>query len=203
MKKSEQKLIDILSFLKNYINDHDFPPSYREICKGVNLKSSNSVKVYLDILEKRGLIKKQSTKNRCIEIVGKRKSEIIDLPILGNVAAGIPILAEQNVEDVISISSSFFGISKNSDNKLFILIVKGESMIELGINNGDYVVAKSQNTAENGEVVVAMIDGEATVKTYYKEPNFVRLQPANHTYSPIYSNNVQILGKVIGVIRKI
>ncbi len=202
MKKSEQKLLDILSFLDCYINENGFPPSYREICKGVNLKSSNSVKVYLDILEKRGLIKKQSTKNRCIEVVGKHKSETIELPIVGQVAAGQPILAEQNIEDFVSISSSFFGVRNNEQHNLFILKVKGESMIELGINNGDYVVASSQNTAENGEIIVAMIDGEATVKTFYKEPNFVRLQPANHMYSPIYTNDVQILGKVVGIIRK-
>ncbi len=201
MKKSEKKLLDILAFLDEFINSHGYSPSYREIAKGVGLKSTNSIKEYLDILEKRDLIKKQKTINRCIEVVGKQKSETIELPIIGQVAAGQPILAEQNIEEFLSISSSFFGVSSSSHN-LFILKVKGDSMIELGINNGDYVVAKSQNVAENGEVVVAMIDGNATVKTFYKEPTFVRLQPANQAYSPIYSDKVQILGKVVGVIRK-
>ena len=156
MKKSEQKLSDILSFLDSYINDNGFPPSYREIANGVKLKSINSVKDYLDRLENMGLIKKQSTKNRCIEIV-KNKKEIIDMPIVGQVAAGQPILAEQNIEDFVSVSSSFFNI--NNVKNTFMLKVKGDSMIELGINSGDYVIVNSQNTASNGEIVVAMIDG--------------------------------------------
>ena len=202
MKKSEEKLINILAYIDDYINNNGFPPSYREIAKGVGLKSINSIKKYLDTLEKRGLIKKQATKNRCIEVVSRQKNETIDLPIIGQVAAGQPILAEQNIEDFISISSSFFGVQDNLQNKLFILKVRGLSMIELGINDGDYVVARTQNVAENGEVVVAMIDGNATVKTYFKEPEYIRLQPANEAYSPIYTNDVQILGKVVGVIRR-
>lgn len=195
MKKSEQKLSDILSFLDSYINDNGFPPSYREIANGVKLKSINSVKDYLDRLENMGLIKKQSTKNRCIEIV-KNKKEIIDMPIVGQVAAGQPILAEQNIEDFVSVSSSFFNI--NNVKNTFMLKVKGDSMIELGINSGDYVIVNSQNTASNGEIVVAMIDGNATVKTFYKENNTIRLQPANSLYSPIYCAEAQILGKVVG-----
>ena len=202
MKKSEQKLLDILSYLDFYINKNGFSPSYREISEGVNLKSTNSIKKYLDILENRNLIRRQATKNRTIEIIGKTKQDTIELPIIGQVAAGAPILAEQNIEEFVSISSSFFGVSKNSSHKLFILKVRGESMVEIGINDGDYVVASSQNTAENGEVIVAMIDGNATVKTFYKEPKFVRLQPENKSYSPIYSNDVNIVGKVVGVIRR-
>ena len=202
MKKSEEELLNILAYIDDYINNNGFPPSYREIAKGVGLKSINSIKKYLDTLEKRGLIKKQATKNRCIEVVSRQKNETIDLPIIGQVAAGQPILAEQNIEDFISISSSFFGVQDNLQNKLFILKVRGLSMIELGINDGDYVVARTQNVAENGEVVVAMIDGNATVKTYFKEPEYIRLQPANEAYSPIYTNDVQILGKVVGVIRR-
>lgn len=200
MKKAEQKMSEILAFLKEYTFDNGFSPSYREISKAVNLKSINSVKQYLDILEERHLIKRQTNKNRTIEIVGKNKDEIIDLPIVGQVAAGTPILAEQNIEDSVSISSSFFGIRDNEN--LFILKVKGESMIEAGINSGDYVVAYSQNYAENGQMIVAMIDNEATVKYFYKEQNMIRLQPANAVYSPIYSDQVQVLGKVVGVIRK-
>ncbi len=203
MKKSEQKLMEVLSFLNSYINDKGFCPSYREIASGVNLKSTNSVKAYLDILEERNFIKRQPTKNRTIEIIGKQKDETIELPIVGQVAAGAPILAEQNIEDTITISSSFFGLSPNSNHKLFVLKVKGDSMIEMGINNGDFVVASTQNTAQNGDVVVAMIDGNATVKTFYREPKFIRLQPANNAYKPIYSNDLQILGKVVGVMRRL
>ena len=202
MKKSEQKLIDILSFLEKYISSNGFSPSYREISEGVNLKSTNSVKEYLDILEQRNLIKRQPTKNRTIEITGRPKTEVVNLPIIGQVAAGQPILAEQNIEDFVSISSSFFGAC-DSNNKLFLLKVKGDSMIEAGINDGDFVVSRSQNVANNGEIVVAMIDGNATVKTFYKEPSRVRLQPENSNYSPIYSTEVQLLGKVVGVIRRI
>lgn len=199
MKKSEQKIEQIFEFLNQYIDKNGFPPSYREIASGVSLKSINSVKEYLDILEKQGKIKKQATKNRCIEIIKKDKIETIELPIVGRVAAGQPILAEQNIEDFLAISASFF---RASENQLFMLKVYGESMVEIGINDGDYVVAKKQDVAENGDVVVAMIDGRATVKTFYRERTRIRLQPENCTYPPIYSDNVQIAGKVVGCIRR-
>ena len=203
MKKSEQKILDILNYLDDFISNHGFSPSYREISVAVGLKSTNSIKEYLDILESRNLIKRQTNKNRTIEILNKPKQETIDLPVIGQVAAGTPILAEQNIEDTISISSSFFGLKENSKQNLFILKVKGESMIELGINDGDYVVAKSQNVAENGEIVVAMIDGNATVKTFFREQNRIRLEPANKLFTPIYTNSATILGKVVGVMRRI
>ena len=199
MDKAERKIEQIYEFLNQYIENNGFPPSYREISAGVGLKSINSVKEYLDILEQRGKIRKQSAKNRCIELIGKEKSDVIDLPIVGRVAAGEPILAEQNIEDFLSISSSFF---RASEKDLFMLKVYGESMIEIGINDGDFVVARRQQTAENGDVVVAMIDGSATVKTYYREKTQIRLQPENSTYSPIYSDCVEILGKVVGCIRR-
>lgn len=202
MKKSERKIIDILSYLTSFINEHNYAPSYREICKAVELKSVNSVKEYLDVLEQRGFIKKQTDKSRCIEIVGKNASEMIDLPLVGQVAAGEPIFAEQNIEDFVSVSSSFFGVSKDVKGSIFMLKVVGESMIEKGINNGDYVIALTCNNADNGDLVVAMIDGNATVKTFYREMNMIRLQPANQLYTPIFSDNVQVLGKVIGLIRK-
>ena len=199
MKKSEQKIENIFEYLNQYIDKNGFPPSYREIASGVGLKSINSVKEYLDILENQGRIKKQSTKNRCIEILKKDKIETIELPIVGRVAAGQPILAEQNIEDFLAISASFF---KASEQQLFMLKVYGESMVEIGINDGDYVVAKKQDTAENGDIVVALIDGRATVKTFYRESTRIRLQPENCTYQPIYSDNVQIAGKVVGCIRR-
>lgn len=203
MKKSEKKMLDILAFLDSYANNYGYSPSYREIAKNVGLKSTNSVKAYLDILEQRSLIKRQPTKYRTIEISGKQKNNTIELPIVGQVAAGAPILAEQNIEDTFSISSSFFGIPAKSHQSLFALKVKGQSMIDKGIFDGDIVISVMQNTARNGEIVVAMIDGNATVKTFYKEPTFVRLQPANNAYRPIFADDLTILGKVVGVIRRI
>ncbi len=202
MKKSEKKLMEILEYLDVYVNKNGYAPSYREIATGVNLKSTNSIKEYLDILEQRNFIKRQPTKNRTIEIVSKQRNDTIELPIIGQVAAGVPILAEQNIEDTISISSSFFGIPSTSKRQFFVLKVKGESMVEKGINGGDFVVVVSQNTAENGDIVVAMIDGNATVKTFYKEPHFVRLQPANNVFRPIYTNDLTVLGRVVGVLRR-
>lgn len=202
MKKSEKKINEILEYLEDFIHEHGYSPSYREISKAVNLKSTNSIKEYLDILEQQQLIRRQPTKNRTIEITSRPKQEVIDLPVVGQVAAGVPILAEQNIEDTISISGSFFGVKDNKSNNLFVLKVKGESMIEVGINDGDFVVANSQNVAENGEIVVAMIDGSATVKTFYRESTRIRLEPANSQFSPIYSRDVTILGKVVGVIRR-
>ena len=200
MKKSEQKLNEILSYLKEYTKDNSFAPSYREIASAVGLKSTNSVKEYLDILENNGEITRQSEKSRTIEVVKNRLNDVIDLPVVGQVAAGVPILAEQNIDDFISISSSFLNIKDTS--KLFVLRVKGDSMVDIGINSGDFVIAYSQNVAENGDVVVAMIDNSATVKTFYKTQNNITLQPANPLYKPIVSNEVVVLGKVVGVMRR-
>ena len=146
MEKAEKQIEAILDYLRDYIQLHGFSPSYREISVGVGLKSTNSIKAYLDILEQRGLISRQTNKNRTIEVVGRVNSQTINMPVVGQVAAGEPILAEQNIEDYITFSDSFFSSSKN----LFMLKVKGESMIELGINNGDDCVVNSQNSANNG-----------------------------------------------------
>lgn len=198
MKKSEIKINQITVFLENYINSNGFPPTYREISAGVGLKSINSIKNYLDILEQRGIITKQQTKNRTIELVANSKLQTVEVPLVGRVAAGEPILAEENIDGSVAISEGFFG----KEDNLFMLRVYGESMIEIGINNGDYVVAQKRNTAENGEIVVAMMDNSATVKTYYKEQHQIRLQPHNKAMQPIFSDKVEILGKVVGVIRK-
>lgn len=201
MKKSEQKLHNILDFVTEYTNQYGYAPSYREIANGVDLKSTNSIKKYLDILESRGQITKSNLKSRTVEISSNSKQNITTIPVIGQVAAGIPILAEQNIESYIPVSSTFFGFSDFS--KLYILKVKGDSMVEAGINCDDYAICYSQNMAENGDIVVAMIEDSATIKYFYKEKDRVRLQPANQLYSPIYSDQVQILGKVVGIMRKI
>ena len=201
MKKSEQKLAEILKFLSDYALEYGYSPSYREIANGVKLKSTNSVKNYLDILENRGQITRSDLKSRTIEVMSKRSQNVTSVPVIGQVAAGIPILAEQNIESYVPISNAFFGFSDYS--KLYILKIRGDSMVEAGINCDDYAICYSQNVAENGDIVVAMIDDSATVKYFYKESDRIRLQPANQLYSPIYSNNVQILGKVVGILRKI
>ncbi len=200
MKKSEQKLKEILEYLIDYTKENSYSPSYREIASAVGLKSTNSVKEYLDILENNGSIIRQNLKSRTIEVVDNRAGKIVSLPIVGQVAAGTPILAEQNIEDYISISNSFFNITDTS--KLFVLRVKGDSMIDIGINNGDFAIGYSQNTAENGDIVIAMIDNSATVKIYKKENNVIKLQPANSLYQPIVSKDITILGKVVGIIRR-
>lgn len=199
MKKSEQKMQEILTFLDSYIKEFGYPPTYREISFGVKLKSINSIKEYLDRLEKSGYISRKNYKSRSIEIV-KPKQNIVDFPVVGNVAAGQPILAEQNIEDYIAISKSLLG---NVDPaEIFALKVRGDSMIDAGINDGDLVIVHSQNTVENGEIVVAMLGDGATVKYFYKQQNKIILKPANELYRPIESDNVNIVGKVIGLLRK-
>lgn len=200
MKKSEQKMQDILNFMQKYIEDFGYPPTYREISVGVRLKSINSIKEYLDRLESNGYIKRQNSKSRSIEIV-KPKQNSINLPIIGEVAAGQPILAEQNIENYISMSKTLIG--NYDDNSLFALHVYGDSMIESGINNGDLAIVHAQNDAENGEIVVALIEEGATVKYFFKEKNGIRLQPANQLYQPIFGKNITVLGKVVAIVRKI
>ncbi len=200
MKKSEQKMQDILNFMQKYIEDFGYPPTYREISVGVRLKSINSIKEYLDRLESNGYIKRQNSKSRSIEIV-KPKQNSINLPIVGEVAAGQPILAEQNIENYISMSKTLIG--NYDDNSLFALHVHGDSMIESGINNGDLAIVHAQNDAENGEIVVALIEEGATVKYFFKEKNGIRLQPANQLYQPIFGKNITVLGKVVAIVRKI
>ena len=165
MKKGDIKQEQILKFLIDYLDKNSYPPSYREIAGGVGIKSTNSVKKYLDVLEEKGLINRHDAKNRSIEIVKKDNTNVknlVSIPLVGKVAAGNPILAFENIEDEFVISKSIFGTGQ----QLFMLKISGDSMIELGIDDGDYVVVKKQENAENGEIVVAYIDGYATVKTY-------------------------------------
>lgn len=190
----------VFEYIKKQIKDTGYPPSVREICAALGFKSTSSAHQYIWRLAEKGYIDKGDLKTRAIRVVGNEAS--ISVPIVGKVAAGEPILATENIEDYMSIGESFF--SKDAlKNDNFILKVQGESMINAGINNGDYIIVSKQDTARNGQIVVAMIDGEATVKTFYKEKDYVRLQPENDTMEPIIAKDVTIVGKVIGLFRKI
>lgn len=194
----------ILNYIKKEILSKGYPPSVREICKAVGLSSTSTVHGHLRTLEKKGYIRKGNNKKRAIEVVDTDniysnfpKKEIVNLPIVGTVTAGSPILAIENVEDTLPISIDFIG-----NNDSFVLRVKGDSMIEAGILDGDFVIVNVQSIARNGEIVVALIEDEATVKTFYKEYNHFRLQPENSMLEPILVNEVEILGVVKCVIRK-
>ncbi len=190
----------VLEYIKKQIKETGYPPSVREICAALGFKSTSSAHQYIWRLAEKGYIDKGDLKTRAIRVVGTEST--ISVPIVGKVAAGEPILATENIEDYMSIGESFF--SKDSlKNDNFILKVQGESMIEAGINDGDYIIVSKQETARNGQIVVAMIDGEATVKTFYKEKDHIRLQPENSSMEPIIVKDCQILGKVIGLFRKI
>ncbi|MFC4777687.1 transcriptional repressor LexA [Paenibacillus sp. GCM10023252] len=205
MSKISNRQQTILEFIKNEVRDKGYPPSVREIGEAVGLASSSTVHGHLDRLEKKGLIRRDPTKPRAIEILDQEGVDAIislsvaKVPIVGKVTAGVPITATENIEEYFPLPSHFVG-----DNDVFILSVIGESMIEAGIHNGDYVIVRQQQTANNGDIVVAMTEeDEATVKTFYKERDHIRLQPENATMEPIRLNNVTILGKVIGLFRDI
>lgn len=217
LKDREQK---ILNYMKEEIRQKGYPPTVREICSALNIKSTSTAHKDIDNLVKQGYIKKDPSKPRALMIVdvdaeaaaeakydmgtgydnvSHIREEMVDIPIVGRIAAGTPILAEQNVEDSFPMPARFVGSGTN-----FMLTVKGESMIEVGIMDGDYILVEQQQTARNGEIVVAMVDGfesEATVKTFYKEADHIRLQPENSTMSPIIVKDAKILGKVKGVFR--
>ena len=208
-KRTEDKLTQVYEIVSNYTSQKGFPPSIREIMKEINVSSTSTVKYYLDRLEERGLIKRRENQNRAIEI-SKRKintnnviiskqtdATLTKIPLLGEVAAGTPILAVENYEEVYEFSENVF--NKKGDN--FMLTVKGDSMINAGIYNRDKIVVKKQNYANNTDIVVAMLNGSATVKRFYRENGKVRLQPENDFMEPIYCVDVDILGKVIGLIR--
>lgn len=190
----------VFDYLKEQIREKGYPPSVREICAALGFKSTSSAHQYIARLAEKGYIDKGDLKTRAIKIVGDEPT--ISIPIVGKVAAGEPILAQENIEDYFSIGESFFSQS-DLKNDTFVLKVQGESMINAGINNGDYIIVTRQDTARNGQIIVAMIDGDATVKTFYKEKDHVRLQPENDTMEPIIVNDVQIVGKVVGLFRKI
>ena len=199
-----QKQIEILLYIKNEIQLKGYPPAVREICKGVNLKSTSTVHSHLEKLENKGYIRKDPTKPRAIEILDRdddflfAQKKTIDVPIIGKVTAGAPILAVENIEDTFPIPIELV----KGGNNIFMLKVQGESMIEAGILDGDLVLVKEQKDANNGDIVVALMQDEATVKRFFKEKNQIRLQPENQLMSPIYVNDVTVLGKVIGLFRR-
>ena len=198
--KISPKQQEILEYIKSQILERGFPPAVRDICEAVHLKSTPSVHSHLETLEKNGYIRRDPTKPRAIEILDDSfnfmRREMVNVPIIGHVAAGEPILAEQNIENYFPIPMEYM-----PNNQTFILKVKGESMINAGILDGDMVLVEQRSTARNGEMVVALIEDGATVKTFYKEDGIIRLQPENDTMDPIMVTDVQILGKVIGIFR--
>jgi len=196
----------IIDYIKEEVSEKGYPPSVREIAKAVGLASSSTVHGHLLRLENKGYIRRDPTKPRAIEVLDKSidsnipKDKARYAPVIGKVTAGIPITAVENIEEFVPIPSS----SASPDDKVFVLIIEGESMIEAGILDGDMVIVKQQNTAENGEIVVAMTeDDEATVKRFFKEKDHIRLQPENATMEPLLLKNVSILGKVIGLYRDV
>ena len=194
------KQSEILEYIKECVLKKGYPPSVREICEAVHLKSTSSVHSHLATLEEKGYIRRDPTKPRTIEIIDEEfnpaRRELVNIPVIGTVAAGQPILAKENISDYFPVPAD---ILPNAD--VFMLEVKGESMINAGILNGDKVIVRMQNTAENGEMAVALLDDSATVKTFYKEDGHYRLQPENDTMEPIITDKVQILGRVIGIFR--
>ena len=201
----------ILKFIEEQVVENGYPPSVREIGKAIGLSSTATVHAYLSKLEKQGFIKKEDKKGRTLKVIKgtdgqplKRENknyyaqrEMVDVPLIGKITAGQPILAVENVTDTFPIPIDFVGNSES-----FMLTVRGESMIEAGILDGDYILVKKQSNASNGEIVVALLEDEATVKTFYKENGHIRLQPENHTMDPIIVPDCKILGKVAGVFRK-
>lgn len=215
--KLGKRQLAIYDFIRTYSDEHGYPPSVREIGAAVGLASPSTVHMHLKVLEEQGLIRRDSKKPRTIEVVGDREPEhakddsqplasvtqdlsanVIRLPLIGRVAAGVPILAEQNVEETLALPTSVVG-----DASSFVLRVRGESMINAGIFDGDYIVVREQHDAHDGEIVVALIDDSATVKTFYRERDRIRLQPENDTMEPIYVRDPVILGRVTALIRSI
>lgn len=198
--KISAKQREILEFVKDRIMKKGYPPAVREICDAVGLKSTSSVHSHLETLEKNGYIRRDPTKPRAIEIIDDNfqmiRTDMVSLPIIGTVAAGMPILAEQNIDGYFPIPSDMVPMGES-----FVLKVKGDSMINAGIFNGDKIFVQACNTAQNGDTVVALVEDSATVKTFYKENGHFRLQPENDSMDPIIVDDVQILGKVYGVFR--
>ena len=210
--KRQQQIYD---FIRSYQTEKGYPPSVREMAAAVGLSSPSTVHAHLSALEAHGLIKRDKTKPRALEVFEQEGNHdnnldisqespvaemrgVVSLPLVGRVAAGMPILAEQNIEDTFTVPTEIA-----SDSSSFILEVHGNSMINVGIYNGDYIIVREQPSAMNGDIVVAMIDGSATVKTFYKERGRVRLQPENDAMEPIFADNPTILGKVVALMRRL
>jgi repressor LexA len=205
MAKSNEltdKQREILEYMKECILNKGYPPAVREICEAVHLKSTSSVHAHLESLEQKGYIRKDPTKPRAIEILDDNfnlsRREIVNVPIVGTVTCGEPILAEQNIEDYFPVLPNYL----NARGTTFMLKVKGDSMVNVGIYDGDLVMVEEANTARNNDIVVALIEDEATVKRYFKEDGHYRLQPENDYMDPIIVNELSILGKVVGLFRR-
>lgn len=198
--KISSKQREILEYIKQEILNKGYPPAVREICEAVHLKSTSSVHSHLETLEKNGYIRRDPTKPRAIEIIDDNfnltRREVVNVPIIGQVAAGQPLLAVENIENYFPIPTEFM-----PNAETFMLNVKGDSMINAGIFNGDKILVQKQSDAQNGDIVVALVDDSATVKTFYKEDGHFRLQPENDTMDPIIVNECSILGKVFGIMR--
>lgn len=198
--KLSEKQREILEYIKKEILNKGYPPAVREICEAVGLKSTSSVHAHLETLEKNGYIRKDPTKPRAIEVIDDTfnltRREMVNVPVIGRVAAGEPLLAVENVENYFPIP-----VEMMPNAEAFMLNVKGESMINAGILDGDQILVQKQSDAHNGDIVVALVEDSATVKTFYKEDGYYRLQPENDTMDPIIVENCEILGKVFGVFR--
>ena len=189
---------EIYEYIKQQIDEAGYPPSVREICNAVGLSSPSTVHRYINNLEEKGYIIKADSKKRAIKLAKQENGvDVLSVPVVGFVAAGQPILAEENIEEYFPLPINY---AKNTD--MFMLKVKGESMINAGILDGDYVIVEQKETAKNGEIVVALLDDSATVKTFYKEKDHIRLQPENDALEPIITKDAKIIGKVSGVFRK-
>lgn len=195
-----KKQTEILEYIKSQILNKGYPPSVRDICTAVNLKSTSSVHAHLETLEKNGYIRRDPTKPRAIEVIDDNfnltRREVVNVPLIGQVAAGQPLLAVENITSYFPIPAEFI-----PKEEVFMLNVKGESMVNAGIYDGDQIIVKQQSTASNGEIVVALVDDSATVKRFYKENGHIRLQPENDFMEPIIVDSCEIIGKVIGLIR--
>jgi repressor LexA len=192
---------EIFEFVKRYVGEHGYPPTVRDIGKAIGLTSSSTVHAHLANLEKLGLLKRDPTKPRALEVlVDKARSAVSPggLPLVGQVAAGSPVLADENIEEYVPVP----GIAGGDEGE-FVLKVKGDSMVNAGILEGDHVIVRKQDTAKNGEIVVALVGDEATVKRFFREQEHVRLQPENETMEPILTRDVKLLGRVVGVCRRV
>ena len=200
--KSEKNLELLTEYIGEFLDKNGYPPSVREMMTKLGVASTATIQYYLKKLEDRKIIRKSSSKNRTVELLTRnnaKMSGVVNIPLVGKVAAGTPILAVENIEESYPLPENLFS-SKSDD--MFILKVSGDSMINAGILNGDKIVVVRQNFAKNGDIVVALVDDSATVKRFYKEKNQIRLQPENDFMSPIYVKNCEILGRVIGLLRK-
>lgn len=190
------KIKELFDFIRSFQQENGFPPTVREIQSRFGIKSTASVAYYLKQLEAEGLIRKSKQKKRCLEVVGETK--VNQVPLLGEIAAGLPILAVENIDSYFPLPDGFFG----KGGSLFMLQVRGESMIDVGINNGDYVVIRRQETAENGEIAAILIENEVTLKRFYKEKNYFRLHPENRDMQDIITEKAEILGILVGMMRR-